>query len=174
MSLTQSPSSGPGLLHPVDTGDGRYYEVDGKTIQVQYRPVQPLVTRDVTQPDGSGGLTAVAHGALVTGLTSVDEQPFTPYYSCPLVDQSDHESLDEPVGDAVFPASMVRVNSTVDAGGNETQDLAVVPGQFRPGTTTPGRGTQRLFTGCRPSSTTRIRATTTSPRRPSSAAPARS
>ena len=146
VSLTLPPTTGPNALHPNDTGNGRYFDVDGNTVQVQYRPVEPLVNRDVTQPNGSGGLAKVAHGALITGLTSTDETGFQPYFSRPLIDLGAHESLTEPVGDAVFPASMLRVNSTVDPDGNEVQSLAVVPGQFRPDPDTPGSGTQRLFT----------------------------
>ncbi len=146
IALTQGGSSGPDVLHAVDSGSGRYYEVDGKTMQVQYRPVQPLVTRDVTQPNGTGGLATIAHGALITGLTSVDEPSFTPYYSRPLIDLTENERIGALVADAAFPASISRVNSTVDPAGREVQTLAVVPSRFRPDPATPGRGTQRLFT----------------------------
>ncbi len=55
LQLGGTALSGPGVLHLVETPDGDYYEVDGETLQVRSRPVQPLTGIDVTQPDGGRG-----------------------------------------------------------------------------------------------------------------------
>jgi CSLREA domain-containing protein len=129
-----------GVLTPTDTGNGTYYQQNGNTIAVQYRPVQPSVVEDVTRPGH------VAHGVLITGAESVDKTNFEPYYANPVLDQSDATSSD-PTGDAVFPTSLARVANPVNADGSTSSTMTLAAGQFRrDSTAAPGVGTERLFT----------------------------
>ncbi len=148
--LTVGGTSGPGTLHDNTTPDGhRYFDVDGETVQAQYRPVQPITSADVSRRDlGTGELVDRAHGVLWTDFTSTDIADFTPLYYLP--DPTGHtgDAGDlGPVGDAAFPAAPSRVTTAVAPDGGETQQVLFVPGQFRPDPDTPGVGTQRLFTG---------------------------
>jgi hypothetical protein len=136
--------TGPNAFHRNDTAHGSYFDVNGDTIQVQYRPVEPMTRLDVTQADPqTGALTRKAHGLLITGLTSVDLGNFTPNYFLPTLDQGANEQLLTPVGDAVFPSTLSRVTTAIGAQGTRQQAL-LTAGQFRePGAN--GDGTQRFF-----------------------------
>jgi hypothetical protein len=141
------PNSGPDTLHENTTPDGhRFFDVNGNTVQVQYRPVQPLTQKDVSRRDpDTGELVDRAHGVLWTDLTSTDRNGFTPLFYLP--DPTGHtgDAGDlGPVGDAAFPAAPSRVTTAVAADGGETQQVLFVPGEFRPDPNTPGVGTQRL------------------------------
>jgi hypothetical protein len=138
VDLPIAASSGPGQLHRVDTPDGSYFEIDGQVVTVQHRPIQPRFETDVTDPD------LVAHGFLVTDLTSNDLTGFEPLFFQPIVDDSGNEDLTDPIGDAIFPATLGRVARSIDADGAPTASLELAAGQFRP--TGVGVGTQRLFT----------------------------
>src|SRR5262249_22534648 len=111
------------------------------TIAVQYRPVEPSVVDDVTRPGH------LAHGVFITGATSVDTTNFQPYYANPVLDQSQNESLQDPVGDAVFPTSLARVSNPINAAASVPSTMPLAAGQFRrDANDAPGVGTQRLFT----------------------------
>jgi CSLREA domain-containing protein len=138
--LQRSGPSGPSdadHLHEVVGERGRYYEVDGQTLAVQNRPIQPKIVEDVTAPG------FVAKGALITSLRSTDLGSFDPVYFRPTVDLGAKEP-ERQVGDAPFPAAIQRITSAHGSGG--AQQLVLVPGQFRDPVPEGGIGTQRLFT----------------------------
>jgi hypothetical protein len=143
VSLTVGTTSTPaeGVLTPKDTGNGIFYQQNGNTIAVHYRPVQPSVERDVTIPGRE------AHGVLITDAESRDLANFTPYYAKPIIDEGANEELVDAVGDAVFPTTLARVTNPVQADGTTASTLTLAAGQFRRDIDgTPGVGTQRLFT----------------------------
>jgi CSLREA domain-containing protein len=116
-----SDSSAATLKH---TGDGDYYEVNGQKIMVQNRPIEPMNSFDVTQPNHR------AHGFLVTSLTSNDESNFTPKYFRPVVDNSATEQQVAPIADSIFPATLSRVTHSVN--GNGAKDTVLLTrGQAR-------------------------------------------
>src|SRR5262249_26795538 len=84
-------------LNKTTTPHGSYYDVNGDTIEVQNRPIEPRTTFDATQT----GYTA--HGVLVTSLTTSSQTGFQAKYFHPVVDNGNSEHLLAPVGDAVFP-----------------------------------------------------------------------
>ncbi|HET9728663.1 MAG TPA: hypothetical protein VFR41_04535, partial [Acidimicrobiia bacterium] len=127
-----SDSTPASLVH---TGNGDYYEVNGQKIMVQNRPIEPMNTFDVTQPNHR------AHGFLITSLSSNDETNFTPKYFRPVVDNSATEQQVAPIADSVFPAELGRISHSVGAnGGKDT--LLLTRGQARDPQTN-GNVTQR-------------------------------
>ncbi|MCU0261761.1 MAG: hypothetical protein MUE78_12140, partial [Ilumatobacteraceae bacterium] len=122
---------GPAALDLVETDDGDYYTVDGSTVAAPYRPIQPLV--DVPIPPRAGGY----QGFLITGLTSIEYEPFDVRYSTPIKDSSEIEGLVESQ-DASFPSTLQRVSGPID-----DQRLLVAAGQFQ---AAGGAQVQRLFT----------------------------
>lgn len=133
-----NPVAGTSRFAQRVTTRGRFYSVDGLTASVQNRPIQPKTTLDATRTD------AVAHGAMITGLASIDLGAFDPVYFRPAVDLS----LVEPevsADDAVFPAAIQSVTPPVSSD-DPLQRLVLVPGQFRDPVPGTGIGTQRLFT----------------------------
>src|SRR3954452_8269331 len=129
---------------------GSFYSLDGDTLQVKDRPVEPLSISDlaVAPTDPAAGLQP--HGALITALTSheVETAPgtsesFKPYIAHPVIDQTGNEVLVDPTGDAIFPATLARVTRSTDGAGQPVGTVLVSAGQFRP--TAPGVGEQRLF-----------------------------
>jgi CSLREA domain-containing protein len=138
VDLAVGPTSGPNtLLRVPSTGGPAHYEVNGQTIDVQSRPIEPMTTVDVTQSGQQ------AHGVLITQLTSTDEAGFTPQYFRPAVGHSGTNQLLSGTADAVFPATIANVSRV--RGGAAAQDLVVLAaGQARaPSGSTV---TQRLFT----------------------------
>ena len=117
---------------------GSYYTVGGDASFVNRRPIEPTTKLDVTQP----GL--VAHGAVVTAATSVDEDPFTVVYSRVVDDLS--ALAPALVGDAVFPSRLQTIASLSTPNGVR-QRLLLYAGQFRSGDgPNPAVGAQRRFT----------------------------
>ncbi len=144
VNLAQGPAAGQ--LSLVTTGNGDYYQVNGTnqynpgTQATEYRPIEPLVTTPATEP----GLTP--HGALVTALSSIDSPDPAPAYSLPTAGSANAKP--PLVGDAAFPGTLQRVSTfgTFTATGTGTAaQLDLVAGQFLPGSTAPGTGTERLF-----------------------------
>ncbi len=128
---------------------GGYYTANGMSQTTQNRPIEPLATIDVTQPGTPPGtLGLIAHGALITSLTSTDQGGFAPTYGRPTVDSTGHEPPTA-AGDASYPSAAQRV-ATFLAPDGAHQQVAMVVGQFLSGPPapdgTPGPGTQRLFT----------------------------
>ncbi|HEY2813578.1 MAG TPA: hypothetical protein VGJ03_08960 [Acidimicrobiales bacterium] len=127
---------------------GDYYDIDGRTQKTQQRPIEPLTTVDVTQPaSGPSGpnltLGKIAHGALLTGLTSTDEA-ITPLSFQPVLNDGDEHSSDNTTG-SVFPTVLQTVNDETSPDG-QRQRFVFISGQFTPDPAHPGAGTQRLFT----------------------------
>ena len=127
--------------NPVVTPSGSYYTVGGQTLDVNGRPIQPLFSRDITQP----GL--VARDALITGLSSKDVGNFDPVFfkASTAFGQPRPEYLD-----GSFPADLASVRS-FKADGKDQQQLLLGVGQFRGAEleatpATPQPGVQRLHT----------------------------
>ncbi|MST32984.1 hypothetical protein GHK86_09670 [Acidimicrobiaceae bacterium USS-CC1] len=143
VSVDLSGSPAP-HLQEVTAAGGAYYQVAGGgpgTQQTEFRPIEPLVTVPVDGPSGG-----VAHGALLTGLTSQDIAGFSPLYVQPATGSTD--ATPPVVGDAAFPGTLQRVaglTTFTSAGPQQTTQLDLVAGQFIPDPASPGRGTQRLF-----------------------------
>jgi hypothetical protein len=143
-----SPTGDPGTSYyqadsaTITDSQGNSYteQLGGETQSTEYRPIEPSVTVDVTQPSGQ-----TAHGALITGLTSTDS-PISPTVVQP--DATDATTGTTPIAaDEPFPNQIQRVSSSASLGAGVTttdQDLDLVTGQFLPGSTA-GQGTQRLF-----------------------------
>ena len=136
-----------------------YYQVNGQvnganaasgsTLTTEFRPIEPLETLDITEPSSTspGQLGLIAHGALIDALSSQDIKGFTPAISQPEVDTATATAVPDT---AAFPGSLQRVATYEDFTGNgslpsERQELDLVAGQFIPGLSTPGEGTQRLY-----------------------------
>ena len=131
---------------------GAYYSLDGDTLQVKDRPVQPLSVTDVQIAATDPAAGRQPHGALITALTSHEVQSspgvtehFTPYIAHPVIDRGGSEVLIDTTGDAIFPATLARVTRSTDGSGAPVGTLLFSAGQFRP--TGPGVGEQRLFDG---------------------------
>jgi choice-of-anchor C domain-containing protein len=142
-------TSGNPSLENVTASNGDYYQVQvgpgstysGGTQTTEFRPIEPLVSVPATEP----GL--VAHGALVTALSSTDSADPTPAYSLPAAGAAD--ATPPVVGDAAFPGTLQRVatySTFTSTGTSQGAQLDLVAGQFLPNPSAPGSGTQRLFT----------------------------
>jgi hypothetical protein len=124
-------------LNRHDTPQGSYYDVNGDSIQVQDRPIEPRTTFDATQT----GYTA--HGVLVTSLTSSSQHGFHARYFRPIVDNGHGEHLLAPVGDAVFPSTLARVTHSMAQNGS--RDLVLLTAGQAQDPQTDGTVTQVLF-----------------------------
>ncbi len=122
----------------VSTSIGDYYVSDDAFAENR-RPIEPTTKRDITQP----GL--VAHGAVITGLTSVDETGFDAAFSRVVDDLS--AFTPELVGDVTFPTKLQSI-ATVATPTGTRQRLGLFTGQFRSDGNPEalGIGTQRRFT----------------------------
>jgi uncharacterized protein YjbI with pentapeptide repeats len=130
------------LSEQTGTNSTDYFQVNGAsnpTTSVEYRPVEPQTSVNVSEPGN------VAHGALVTALTSTDITPFTPTVSQPEV-----AFVSTPAASSsAFPGTIQRVATEQDftlTSTAQTVQLDLVAGQYLPSSSTPGEGTQRLFT----------------------------
>jgi len=147
LGLGQGNGTVAGQLSLVSTPNGSYYQVNGTTPTTpgtqttEYRPIEPLVAVAATEPN------LVPHGALVTGLQSIDTPHFQPAYSLPAVGSAN--SAPPAIGNAAFPGTLQRVATypTFTATGTgQAAQLDLIAGQFLPDASNPGTGTQRLFT----------------------------
>ncbi|HEV2951488.1 MAG TPA: hypothetical protein VGZ51_05250, partial [Actinomycetota bacterium] len=125
----------------VSTGIGDYY-VSQDAFAENRRPIEPTTRLDITQP----GL--VAHGALITSLTSVDETGFDAAFSRVVEDLS--AFTPELVGDVTFPTKLQSI-ATVATPTGTRQRLGLFSGQFRSDGNPEalGIGIQRRFTSLR-------------------------
>ena len=137
-SFTSSPSYSPN-----SATTGTYYTSQGSAAYENRRPIEPLVKIDVTQPN------LVAHGALLTALTSSDSAtPINAAFSRVVDDLT--SLAPELGGDVIYPSKLQSI-TTFAAPTGTRQRLLLFGGQFRgsaltAGTNTPvGIGTQRLF-----------------------------
>ena len=122
----------------VDTAIGSYYVSDDAFAENR-RPIEPTTKLDVTEP----GL--VAHGALLTALTSTDEANFDAAFSRVIDDFS--AFTPELVGDVSYPTKLQSIASLATPNGTR-QRLVLFSGQFRSDSTfePQGVGIQRRFT----------------------------
>ena len=120
------------------TAIGKYY-TSNDSFAENRRPIEPTAKLDVTQP----GL--VAHGALLTALTSTDEPGFDAAFSRVVDDFSAFSP--ELVGDVSYPTKLQSIASLATPIGTR-QRLVLFSGQFRSDGTpeAQGIGTQRRFT----------------------------
>ena len=111
---------------------------NGELLVTHLRPIEPKVTQPIA--------TANAHGALVTGLTSQDVQPFDPLFARPTVDTAANEP-EIGYDDVAFPAKLQTVTS-VKGFSARKQKLVLAQGQFFGSNPADGSesGFQRLFT----------------------------
>ena len=153
----------------VTASTGGYYTAGGSAAYEDRRPIEPLVKLDVTEPN------LVAHGALITGLTSTEQPGVDAAFSRVVDDTS--ALAPELVGDATYPSKLQTISTFATPTGTQ-QRLLLFGGQFRSGVLDAlGTGTQRLFSSLSgvvlysPSSVTDFTAPTFGPVTSSSAVP---
>jgi len=122
----------------VNTAIGSY-DVSDDSFAENRRPIEPTVKLDVTEP----GL--VAHGALLTALSSTDETGFDAAFSRVVDDFS--AFTPELVGDVSYPSKLQSIATLATPTGTR-QRLVLFSGQFKSDGTpeAQGIGTQRRFT----------------------------
>ena len=152
ISLSQSVGPNPNQLGTVNPPEGgTYYEVNNSTLEQTTAgyPIEPLSTIDVTIPGANGTLGSVAHGALITGLTSTDVGGVTPSIAQASSDTSGPENQISQY-ETSFPATLQRVATYQLFGATGApvahQAVDLITGQFIPDPGNPGTGNQRLFT----------------------------
>lgn len=142
--FTNRPSATTTIDETIEENDsdkGTFYSADGQTLEVHYRPIQPMTTYDVTV-DG-----LVARGALILDWASadVDLTDVDVAYARPVIDDGDREGeIEDP--DALFPSTFAAIASyerTSPLEGRRTesrQNLNLILGQYD-----AASETQRLF-----------------------------
>ncbi len=103
---------------------------DPQTIVTPGRPIQPSLTTDVSVVDAvdSTELGQIAHGAVVLGMDSTYQSGVDPVIAAVVFNESD-EAPEPDVGDVVFPAKPVTINTSTTPGG-QRQSLVLATGQF--------------------------------------------
>ena len=137
--LTAAPFDVSPTFEEVDAGDdGVFLRADAGSWATNRRPIQPLFDLDATQAG------QVAHGALLTGLTSADEDA-NAVFSRAVFDDGDDEP--EVVGEGSHPSRLQAITS-FDSPTGRRQRLLLTVGQYRSdGVPDPeGLGIQRRFT----------------------------
>ena len=142
--LVNDPVSGLQVAAPVvpltltehTTPRGRYWDANGETLAIHYRPIQPRVAIDVTRP----GL--VATGVIIKSLRTHDVGGVDPVHATPTIDLAANER-ERRFRELIFPANSVSLTRSRGASG-ERQHAVVIAGQFRPGSA-PGSGSERLI-----------------------------
>src|SRR5262249_29175406 len=123
-----------------------FFTANGQDPQVtSNQPIQPRIEQDVTAPV-SGGATPVAHGALITGLTSHDGPTVassTVAYGQATIDLTARNTKLAPSG-AAFPSVLQNV-SPYTANGRRRDKLVLIDGQWVPDSANPTQGHQRFF-----------------------------
>ncbi|MFQ5858278.1 MAG: hypothetical protein ACE5LU_21960, partial [Anaerolineae bacterium] len=120
----------------VDTPAGSYFTADDGTISRPGRPVQPRFTWNIRRPEFA------AHGALLTHATYTDFLHFDPLITRPLTDTADTEPTFP--FDVWTPARPHVINRLTTADGTSEQ-LVVVPGQFKPASPSSSHGVERRY-----------------------------
>jgi hypothetical protein len=120
------------------TGRGSYYTVAGSAAYEDRRPIEPLSKLDVTEPN------LVAHGALITGLTSTDTPNFDAAFSRVVEDSA--ALSPELVGNVTYPSKLQAITTFSTPTGTR-QRLLLFGGQYKSDATpdAAGVGVQRLF-----------------------------
>ena len=110
----------PNLTQHGNATDGVWWDADGQTLSVPNRPIQPLISRNVTQ----SGLHA--HDAFITSLNVNDVTNVKPVLAHPIIENPAYEPL--PNFAAIFwPAAPTTVLHSPSG-----DTLNVVLGQYRP------------------------------------------
>jgi hypothetical protein len=126
-----SPSPTPQTLP-----DGRkWWEIGGETLNVPYRPIQPLLSKEVTVSGKS------ARGVWIRSLATHDVPNVKPLLAYPRVDSQAREP-DPDFRGTFWPANVVSLLRT-NTLGQERASVVVKAGQFRPNTS-GNLGTERL------------------------------
>ncbi len=133
------------VVERISTVNGDVFSVGGDTQFVHYRPIQPIVRQDVTQP----GL--LAHGALLTSLVTRDIVDVDIAFGRPIIDFSGIEPEVE-TDDIVFPTTFANVSLFGAPPGPDTvgpvemrQQLNVIVGQFTSPADGSAIGTERIL-----------------------------
>ena len=139
-SISMAPA-----IEQTPTVNGDLFSVDGDTQFVHYRPIQPIARLDVTQPD------LLAHGALLTSLTTTDLVDVDIAFGRPIIDLASIEPEVE-TDEIVFPTTFANVSLYNAPPGADTvgpaeerQQLNVIVGQFTSPADGSTLGTERLF-----------------------------
>ncbi|HEV7886537.1 MAG TPA: hypothetical protein VGO92_03195, partial [Acidimicrobiales bacterium] len=140
----------PTFTPKMSKGGGTFFTADApnassKGLQVtQYRPIEPKLSVDVTPAPGAGlPPNTVAHGVLITGLTSHDV-PGVPAVARPVIDLTANEPP-PPTGDVAFPTTFQTLSSFNTPQG-ERHHAVFMPGQFfHDASWANAGGVQRLF-----------------------------
>jgi len=127
-------------LTSVNTTSGSYYTADGDAQATAGRPIQPRVV--INLPAGDP-----VHGALVVGGTYREILGFDPVITRPTNEWEVGATEQQVDLQSYWPSELATVNS-LETGGNVTQTLVIIPGQFRADSAIFGNvtGTQRLYT----------------------------
>ena len=133
-----------GVGPPQDTDKGALFSVNGDVQFVHFRPLQPIVRRDVTSPDGE-----VAAGAFLTQLTTEDIAVDDIAFARPVIDLGENEPEIE-TDEVAFPTAFTNIanyKAPPPGGGPfEPRDqLNVIVGQFTSPLDGQTNGTERLF-----------------------------
>jgi hypothetical protein len=139
LKVAALPAITPSVHSNSASGGRSWWDVNGQTLSIPNRPIQPLYTQDVTVPGYH------AHDAFITGLTVSDSQiasnPHTkPTLARPIISTP----FSEPVlnfQNIFWPATPVTVLHSPLG-----DTLNVIAGQFRPNGPTAPDGTERLIT----------------------------
>ncbi|MFC1777580.1 choice-of-anchor Q domain-containing protein [Pseudomonadota bacterium] len=126
------------------TSKGDLFSVAGETQFVHFRPLQPIVRRDVTGPGGE-----IASGAFLTSLVTEDKAVSDIAFARPVIARADIEPEVE-TDEVVFPTAFTNIASfkaPPPTGGPfaPRQQLNVIVGQFTSPPDGGSSGTERLF-----------------------------
>ena len=126
------------------TDKGALFNVDGEVQFVHFRPLQPIVRRDVTSPDGQR-----ASGAFLTDLVTEDILVPDIAFARPVIDLGEYEPEIE-TDEVVFPTAFTNIANykapPVGGGPFAPRDqLNVIVGQFTSPLDGGTNGTERLF-----------------------------
>ncbi len=133
-----------GITKTANTSKGDLFSVDGEVQFVHFRPLQPIVRRDVTSTDGS-----VASGAFLTDLVTEDVAVADIAFARPVIDLGENEPEIES-DEVVFPTAFTNIANykAPPAGGGPfapRDQLNVIVGQFTSPLDGGSNGTERLF-----------------------------
>ena len=127
-----------------ETSKGTKFSVNGDVQFVHFRPLQPIVRRDVTSQGGE-----TASGAFLTALVTEDKEVADIAYARPVIDLGENEPEIE-TDEMVFPTSFTNIANYMapsdDGGPFEPRDqLNVIVGQFTSLRDGSVSGIERLF-----------------------------
>jgi hypothetical protein len=138
--------SDTGITQTMTETKGALFSVDGEVQFVHYRPLQPIVRRDVTGFEGE-----VASGAFLTSLVTEDQSVEDIAFARPVIALGRIEPEIE-TDVVVFPTAFTNIANykAPPPGGGlfaPRQQLNVIVGQFTSPMDGSSRGTERLFHG---------------------------